>query len=201
MQSVEVEQQAIVELQFADAGWAAPGQLEHGIGAIGMAVDQVVGNLQLAGAAAVQRQAAQRPGIDLGVARAQFAPGDLAVAIGIEAEREIDVAQRDVPLPGDLAALHVEHQIAVAGLVRQSRQREQQNQAAEPGTNPHRRITSAVPQGDTALHNFWSRSRKRASSKPLLVSQSRTGLAAAASPAAIAASSRMRASRGSRCTR
>ena len=192
MQSIEVEQQAIVELQFAHAGRAAPGQPEHRIGAVGMVVDQVVGNLDFAGAATVQRQAAKRPGIYRAVTGAQLAPGDLTIAIGIKAQREIDVAQGNVPLAGDFPALYVEHQITVAGLVRLGRLCDQQHQRAEPVTQPHRRITSA--DSSPSL-------RSSASSKPLDCNQSRTGWAAATSPAAIAASSRMRASRGSRCTR
>jgi hypothetical protein len=62
------------------------------------------------------------------VARAQLAPGDFAIAVGIKAEREIDVAQGDIPLPAQFAALNRKHQIGIAGLVREYRQRTQEKQ-------------------------------------------------------------------------
>ena len=65
-----------------------------------MVVDQMLGR-RAAGTRAVgaQREARQRVGGDVGVARAQLAPGDVAVAVGIEPDGVLEIAQRDVPLP------------------------------------------------------------------------------------------------------
>jgi hypothetical protein len=143
VQGIELEQQTVVQLQLAAGGRAAAGQLQHGVGAVGVGIDQMVGDAQCAGAAALQRQATERPGRDVDMARAQFAPGDLAVAVAIEPEGEIDVAQGDVPLPGNFLALDLEHQIAVAGLVRQHRQGQQQRKSEQTAAQHHRRVTSA----------------------------------------------------------
>ena len=53
--------------------------------------------------------------------RSHFAPGDVGIAIGIEPDGEIDIAQRDIPLAGDFLAFYIQDEIAVAGLVRMRR--------------------------------------------------------------------------------
>jgi len=69
-------------------------------------------------------QALQRVRRDRRVPRADLVPRQLAVAILVKADGEIQVAQRDVPLAGDALALHRQRQIAVAGFVRMGRQRD-----------------------------------------------------------------------------
>ena len=60
------------------------------------------------------------------MALAQFTPIDLAIAISIEPQGEVDVTQGYVPLTAYLLALHVEYQVTVARLVRHDRRTEQQ---------------------------------------------------------------------------
>ena len=52
------------------------------------------------------------------MALAQLTPGDVTVAVAVQANGKVDVAQRNVPLAAHALALHGQHQIAVAGLVR-----------------------------------------------------------------------------------
>ena len=92
MQGVEIEQQAVVELQIAAAGRTGTGEAQHRTGAVGVGIDQVVGNIEFAVPAALHGQAGQRPACDVGMARAQFPPGDLAIAVAVQAEGEVDVA-------------------------------------------------------------------------------------------------------------
>ena len=47
-----------------------------------------------------------------------FAPGNALILGAIEAERVIEIAQRNVPLAGDLLARNLERQVAVARFVR-----------------------------------------------------------------------------------
>jgi hypothetical protein len=126
MQGIEIEQQAIVELQVAARGRTGAGEAQHRIGAVGVGVDQMIDNLKFAIPATLDGKAGQCPGSDIGMARTHLAPSDLAIAVAVEPEGEVDVAQGDVPLPRHLLALDIEHQVAVAGLVRQHRQRQQQ---------------------------------------------------------------------------
>jgi hypothetical protein len=37
--------------------------------------------------------------------RAHLAPGDLAVGVGVQADRGVEVAQRDIPLAGERGAI------------------------------------------------------------------------------------------------
>jgi len=117
VQGVELEQQPVAQDQLTFGARAFASQLEHRVGAIGVGVHQVIGDAYGAQATAPDADAAERPVGDVGVARAHFAPCDLAVAVQVEPEREIDVAQGDVPLTADGAAGDLEYQVAVAGLV------------------------------------------------------------------------------------
>jgi hypothetical protein len=73
-------------------------------------------------------QVRQRVRRDVGMPLAQLAPGDLAVAVGVQPDGGFQVAQGDVPLPAQFAALNRKHQIGIAGLVREYRQRTQEKQ-------------------------------------------------------------------------
>src|SRR5438132_5292116 len=71
------------------------------------------------GAARAQLQSLQRVRGDVRVVRLHLAPGDVAVAARVQADREIEVAQRDVPLAVEVRALDADREIAVARLVRE----------------------------------------------------------------------------------
>jgi len=51
------------------------------------------------------RQPGHSVGSDLPVLRLDLAPGDLAIAVGIEPNSVIEITQCDIPLPGQVIAL------------------------------------------------------------------------------------------------
>ena len=123
---VLVKQQAVVHAQLALRGRTGASQLEHGIGAIGVFIHLVLGDLQRTDATALQGEGTQGPGGYLRVAGAQLTPSDLAVAIGIQPDGKVNVPQGNVPLASHVLTPDIKHQIAVAGLVRQHRGTHQQ---------------------------------------------------------------------------
>jgi hypothetical protein len=86
-------------------------------------------------AAGAQRKARQRVGADRGLPRAQFAPCDGAVAVGIQADGVLEVAQRDIPLPAHAGGVRLHRQVAVARLVGVGGAGEERQQQGE---EPHR---------------------------------------------------------------
>ena len=66
------------------------------------------------------------------VPRAQLAPRDLAVAVGVEREHVVEIAQRDVPLPAQRRAVALEGQVGVARLVRRGRRDGRRAPAGRP---------------------------------------------------------------------
>ena len=74
----------------------------------------------------------QRVRGDVGVPRAHLAPRDVAVAVRVETDRVVEVAQRDVPLAAQRRSVALDRQIGVAGLVRERRRpRRARRRAAE----------------------------------------------------------------------
>src|SRR5262249_16560310 len=140
------------------------------------------------------RQAGDRIGRDLGVARAYFAPRELAVAIGIQAECEIQIAQGDVPMTAYAIALQFEREITVGRLVRRSHRR---------GTQEKQGGKNAPAGGDRVHRSAWtccSSCRSTTLCTPFVRIHCSAGAAATASRAASDASSNTRASATSRCT-
>ena len=128
------------------------------------------------------------------VLAADLVPGQFAVAVLVEAEGEVEVAQRDVPLAGDLLALDVQRQVAVARLVRLRR-------AAAPASagrasSARRTRASCACSGSVCAPGGPA---PRLPPRSSLI-QSSTGAAAALSPAFSAASSSTRMSADSFCT-
>ena len=106
-------------------------EAQHRVGAVAVIVDELLAHDRRAWRLGrAQRQARQRVGGDLRVLRLYLAPGDRAVLVAVETEREIEIAQRDVPLAVDGLAVDVEREIAVRRLVRQ-RRAVQQHSASE----------------------------------------------------------------------
>ena len=67
---------------------------------------------------------------------AQFTPRNFPIAVGVQAERVVEVAQRDIPLPTQAFTFANEGQIAVAWLVGLRRNGGQGEDQGEQG--PHR---------------------------------------------------------------
>src|ERR1700733_7781178 len=97
-----------------------------------------------------------------GLTRAQLAPGDLAVAVVVQADRELAIANREFEYAGNLRALDLQAQESVAGDVglsewdcQQQRQRPQRlSQRA------HRAAIAAVVEGIVrASRKLWVRAK------------------------------------------
>ena len=118
--------------------------------------------------------------------RFDLAPGDRAVLVGVEPDREIEIAQRDVPLTLDRVAVDLECEIAVGGFMGE-RRRPCSSRAR--GTTRMRAVRSSL--ASRSLRAFTSAATAVYSS-PVCASQRRTVSRASASPVATAASARMR---------
>src|SRR4029079_17494044 len=101
-------------------------------------------------------QAGKSVRLDIAAPGAQFSPGNRAVAIGVQADRELQVAQRDVPLAANCGALDADRQVAVARLVRLRSRGVQESEQDEKFRS----------QGFSALSRAAA-CRMRAPSKPL----------------------------------
>ena len=108
------------------------GKPQDRIGAVAVIVDQMLADRDRAkDAVGSNCQPGHRVGGDFLVLGLDLSPGDLAIAIGVEPNRVIEIAQCDVPLPAQAVTCERQREIAVARLVRMCRrnpQRQQQNQ-------------------------------------------------------------------------
>src|ERR671914_1484353 len=123
------------------------------------------------------------------MASAQFTPGDGTIAVHIEPNGIIEIAQRDIPLAFDSGLINNERKITVAGLMCEASGREH-----DQGETDDRALYHGLSL------NLATKRLSCTSSIAVRSSIVSTGSAACGSRAARAASSRMRASRGSRCT-
>ena len=110
-----------------------PFKTQYGIGAIGVVIDHLCGGMQRAIVGADPgAQPGQRVGRDVIVLAPEFAPGDFTIAVGVQADGIFQVAQCNVPLPGDFRAIDHDAEIAVAGFVCEcGSQREQGKQQSD----------------------------------------------------------------------
>ena len=131
MLRVEIEEQRVSDAQAAASGGAVGDELQYLIGAVAVLVDEMVGRAGRAGAAVrLDLQIRQRIGGDRPMVGAQLAPGDGAVIVAVDADRVIEIAQRNVPLPDNMSVLETEGEIAVARFVRRGRRRSPATQPA-----------------------------------------------------------------------
>ena len=119
MLRIEVEEQAVVDDERLRRGRARRGEAQHRIRAVAVVVDQLFAGLRGTGrAGGPEAKPSERVGGDFRVLRLDLAPGDLAVLVGVERDRVVEIAKRDVPLPVDPLAIDLEREIAVGRLVR-----------------------------------------------------------------------------------
>src|SRR3569623_2452535 len=100
MLRIEIGEQAIVYCQGAGGRRAVHREFEHGVTAVAVPVCLLAtrsASARFTVAADVQARARIRG--DLAFAAAQLAPGNGAVAVVVEADGIVEVAERDVPLP------------------------------------------------------------------------------------------------------
>ncbi len=193
MLRIDVEQQAVADRQHLRRLRARRGEAQHRVRAVAVLVDQVFAHLRrtrrLRRADDEPRQRIRR---DLPMPRADLAPRDRAVLVDIETDGDVEVAQRDVPLPLHRCAVDGERQVAVGRLVRERAAGGEdacEGKQAKP-TETHRPLPAPAPTSAATL-GYSSR---------VFSSHARTTAFASASPVAAAASASTRRSAGSRCT-
>src|SRR5882762_200883 len=184
---IKVGEEAVADFESRHLLRAGGRKAHHRISAVAVVIDQKSGRVRGAvGAFRTQLQSRQGIGCDIRVMRPHFAPGDITVSAVVQADREIEVAQGDVPLSAQVRTLCTDREVTVARLVRVRGCKEEQRREQRP----HR----------FRAFSFSAVRRRSGSSCPERSSQSSASCAASGSFIASAASSRMRASRGSRCS-
>lgn len=140
--AVEVEEELVADVQGGRRRDACAAEAQHGIAAAGVLVDEMLADFHRTGIA-VRREAepGERMGGDVGVAGAEFDPRDRTVLVGIDTDREVEIAQREVPLDVDDGVAHLQGEMAVARLVGEGERADQRQQDEEedPGTDVHTR--------------------------------------------------------------
>ena len=195
VRGVDVGKQGVAHGQRPCPGRALQGQRQYGVGTIGVVVHELLTRRGRAGLpVGADHQMRQRVAGDVGMAGAHLAPGDLAVAVGVQPDGRVQVAQRNVPAGGELLALPVQSQVAVGRLVglrrpAQAQRQRQQQGPVHPCTARHGRASTCAARACRTGHS--KRDRR---------SQSSAGAAAAFWRAARADCSSTRASAASRCT-
>ena len=122
MLRIEIEKKIVAKLDFPSRLRALRLETHDRISAVAVQIDQMFDGAQ-GTRRAIQRDRQPRQSIrrDLVMAGAQLAPRNFAIAVAVEPDREIEVAQRDVPLAVQSTAVGGNRQIAVARLVGQCR--------------------------------------------------------------------------------
>ena len=124
---IEIEEKGVADRQEPGRGCTLAGEPQDRVGAVAVVVDQLLGDSErTTNAVRGDRQPGQCIRGDLGVFGLDFSPGDLAVAVGIEPDRIVEIAQRNVPLAAEAVAREQQREIAVARLVRLCRRNPQE---------------------------------------------------------------------------
>jgi len=123
-------EQPVVDGQLLHRRAAAPVADQHGMGAVAVRVELRRAARQQRAGAAVGREAQAVVGkaFDVGPALAHLAPAQSAVALGIEGEVAVQVAQRDVQALLHVGTVDPVAQIGLAGLMREDRRAAEQQQ-------------------------------------------------------------------------
>src|SRR5262252_6769517 len=142
---IDIEEKRVFDTQNSGGHQAVSAEAHDLVGAVAVVVDQMLDNRNWAAdAIGGNHQSSQCVSGDFLVLGLDFSPSNLAVAIGIEPDRKVEVAQCDVPLPTYMIAMRGKHEVAVARLVGMrggSPHRQQQQNQKE---KPHRSARSAV---------------------------------------------------------
>src|SRR5439155_6866765 len=105
-------EQAVADLQGRYLLRTGGCKTHHRISAVAVVVDEKFGRVRGAvGAFRAQLQSRQSVGGDIRVMRPHFTPGDIAVSAVVQADREIEIAQRDVPLPAQIRTLGTDREV------------------------------------------------------------------------------------------
>src|SRR5215469_18633059 len=97
---IDIEEQCVFDAQNSRGHQAVSGEPHDLVGAVAVVVDQMLDNRNWAAdAIGGNHQSGQCVSGDFHVFGLDFSPSNLAVAIGIEPDRKVEIAQCDVPLP------------------------------------------------------------------------------------------------------
>ncbi len=136
MLRIQIEEKGVLDGQNLRNGRAVGGKPQNRVGAVTVAVDQMLGDRNRAAyAIGGNSQPGQCESGDFLMLHLDLSPGDLAVAVGIEPNSEVEVAQCDIPLSSHALAVHRKREVAVARLVgigERNPQGQQQNQSETP---------------------------------------------------------------------
>ena len=145
MQAVLIKHQAIAQGQtdireIGDAG-AIGCPLRTQISPVGMFAGLQVGHTQRALlACCAQLQTLVEPAGQLSAAPFGLAPGDLAVAVGIEVKHQVHIAQMEVGSQSQRPRWSAQRQVTVAAGMRQGRARTQQGGHEDPQAEHRTRL-------------------------------------------------------------
>ena len=129
---------------------------DHVVGAIAVRIDHLPGGRDLAGqAVALDRETRQHVAFDRIAMGLDLSPGDVAVVVAVDADGEIQIAQRDVELSQQrvgIRGIGVQIHIGVTLLVRQGRRRAARRRRAAPARQYSR---AGSPGPGPALRSAW----------------------------------------------
>src|SRR2546429_335822 len=172
---IKVGEEAVADFEGRHLLRASGRKAHHRISAVAVVIDEKFRRVSGAvGAFRTQLQSRESIGCDIRVMRFHFAPGDITVSAVVQADREIEVAQGDVPLPAHVRTLCTDRQVTVTRLVRvrergckEKQQREQRSHRFRACSARARRrsrmsdFTQSTSNGMTSSGRPWS-SRKSA---------------------------------------
>ena len=140
---IQIEQQCVADRQDPGNGRALGGKPQDRVGAIAVIVYQMLADRDRAkGAVGGDCQPGQGVSGDFLVLGLDLFPGDLAIAVGVEADRVIEIAQRDVPLPAQAVTREPQREIAVARFVRRCRRNPQRQHQYQRETSQRSAFTA-----------------------------------------------------------
>ena len=168
VQRVEVEQKAVADIQRIDRSGTIAGEPQHRVGAVAMLVDELLDRRSRTHrAGAGQLEARERVSGDVAVSGFDFAPGDRAIAVPVQPDCVLQVAQRDVPAAHDPLLADDQAEVAVARLVCAGRRRQQHRQRRQANyEEPSHQEVSASRSTSASIPTC---------SRPVRSSQSSTG--------------------------
>src|SRR6185503_11773436 len=115
------------------------------IGAVSMIVDHLpLGSDRTGESVAFDGQARQRVALDCAAMRLDLTPRDLAIVVAVETDGEVEITERDVPLPVELIrvpGVGPKRNVGIALLVRERNTRQQRKcreERRDPATQAHR---------------------------------------------------------------
>ena len=117
---IKVKKQLITDGEAGAGLLAGCLEAQHRVSAIAMTVNEVFSHPRLA-RLAIQgyRQARKCIRIDVRMTRTHLAPGDFTIAVAIQTDREVQIAQGDIPLTAHGVTSDRDAEITVARFMRQ----------------------------------------------------------------------------------